>query len=127
MLAMCHRIETLLSTASGPMSFVVIVPGWTDDPAWIKLCASKYKRAMWLIACQDHGFCDGAQHQRQDSYRESPYDTGVFVLQNAAGAKRWPSADPQIERELREAMSRAIPTDMMKLRRLRDARGMGGP
>ena len=104
------------------MSFVVIVPGWADDPAWIELSSSRYKRHSWIVAASDHGYCDGAQHQRQDRYRESTYDTGVFVLQNPQGAARWPGG-PEVEAALREAMAQAVPTEMMKLRRLRDGRG----
>jgi phosphorylated CTD-interacting factor 1 len=47
-------------------------------------------RFKLIVAAEDHGFCDGASHQRKDPYRESPYDTAVFVLQTEAGAKKWP-------------------------------------
>ncbi len=33
-LAMVVHIHELLHDATGPMSFVVIVPGWDDDPCW---------------------------------------------------------------------------------------------
>lgn len=120
---MYAHIVSLLEVATGPMSFVVIVPGWEDDPAWIQLSHSKYKRQSWVIAASEHGYCDGAQHQRQDRYRESTYDTGVFILQNAAGSRKWPSGSHEIEVSIREAMAHAVPTEMMKLRRLRDGRG----
>jgi hypothetical protein len=42
----------------------------------VVLEGSPYKRAQYLIAEPDHGFCDGAQHQRQDRFRASPYDSG---------------------------------------------------
>lgn len=35
------------------------------------------------------GFCDGASHQRKDTYRQSPYDTVVFVIQTTKGAGKW--------------------------------------
>jgi phosphorylated CTD-interacting factor 1 len=122
MLAMFTHISSLLTASTGPMSYVVIVPGWEDDPAWIALSKSKFLRRRWIVAATDHGYCDGAQHQRQDRYRESPYDTGVFILQNDQGARRWPSG-PEVEAALRVAMAHAVPTAMMKLRRLRDGRG----
>jgi phosphorylated CTD-interacting factor 1 len=34
MLAMVVHIHKLLHDATGLMSFVVIVPGWDDDPSW---------------------------------------------------------------------------------------------
>jgi len=133
MAAMVMRIHSLLAAATGPMSFVVIVPGWLSDPAWVALTASIYKRAFYLVAAKDHGYCDGAQHQRQDRFRESTYDTGVFILQNRSGAAKWPTggaaakggSDVEVEAEIRVAMARAIPTEMMRLRRLRDGRGHG--
>jgi len=66
MSAMVDHMHELLRDATGPMSFVVIVPGWLEDPAWMALSASSFKRAFFLVAAADHGFCDGAQHQRQD-------------------------------------------------------------
>jgi hypothetical protein len=66
MSAMVTHMHELLRDATGPMSFVVIVPGWLDDPAWAALTASSFKCAFFLVAAADHGFCDGAQHQRQD-------------------------------------------------------------
>ena len=66
MSAMVDHMHELLRDATGPMSFVVIVPGWLEDPAWMALSASPFKRAFFLVAAADHGFCDGAQHQRQD-------------------------------------------------------------
>jgi len=35
------------------------------------------------------GFCDGASHQRKDTYRQSPYDTGVFIMQTTKAAGKW--------------------------------------
>jgi hypothetical protein len=49
--------------------------------AWGLLEGSAYKQLQAVVAAEDHGFCSGAQHQRKDRYYESPYDTGVFVLQ----------------------------------------------
>jgi hypothetical protein len=66
MSAMVTHMHELLRDATGPMSFVVIVPGWLDDPSWAALTASSFKCAFFLVAAADHGFCDGAQHQRQD-------------------------------------------------------------
>jgi hypothetical protein len=34
MSAMVVHIPELLHDATGPMSFVVILPGWDDDPSW---------------------------------------------------------------------------------------------
>ncbi len=57
----------------------------------------------------DHGFCDGAQHQRQDRFRESPFDTAIFILQNAAAAAVWPASDG-VRDELLKAMALGKPS-----------------
>jgi hypothetical protein len=91
MAAMVRHIEQLLvAPNAGPLSFVVIVPGWLEMEAWSLLQESKHKRLEMLVAAKDHGYCSGAQHQRKDRYLEAPYDTAVFVLQNEKGRKRWP-------------------------------------
>lgn len=36
------------------------------------------------------GFLDGASHQRRDPYRQSPWDTGFFVLQTSRASRKWP-------------------------------------
>ena len=73
------------------------------------MAASKFLRRQVLVAAADHGFCDGASHQRQDPYRKSPYDTVCFVLQTAKAARKWPVGDgAPFEAELRAA-PRAVP------------------
>ena len=105
-----------------PLSFTIIVPGWQEDEAFQRLLSSRYLRAFWLIPKEDHGFCDGAQHQRRDRYRESPYDTAVFVLQNDSGFARW-APNATIEAKLRCAFATGRPTEAAMRRRKRDGRG----
>ena len=68
--------------ADSPLTFVVFVPGWTEASAWRKLTASTHTRNLFVVAASDHGYLDGAAHQRKNAYRTSVYDTGVFVLQS---------------------------------------------
>ena len=42
----------------------------------------------------------GAQHQRRARYRPASFDTLVSVLQNAAGAERWPVRPAALEADL---------------------------
>jgi len=127
MSAMARRIDVLLDRARGkeaPLSFVVIIPGWKETEAWTLLHKSPHKRAFWLIAKDDHGFCDGAQHMRRDRFISSVFDTGVFVLQNDAAAATWP-ATPAVEQEFRATMADAVPTPSAVARRLNAGRGNG--
>ena len=108
-----------------PLSFVVIVPGWLEDEGYALMTSSKHKRAHWVIAQEDHGFCDGAQHQRRDRYRSSPYDTAVFILQNKKGALKFPIQTEEVDVEMliRQAFATGVPSDSAVARRKRDGRG----
>lgn len=129
MLAAVDHIEDLLRTSESQptgngLTFVIVVPGWLDDPAIIRLSQSSWKTAHYTIARIDHGFCDGAQHQRMDRYRESPFDTFIYILQNTSGATAFPTT-PQGEQALRRAMAQTVPSDSAKMRRLKAGRGFG--
>ena len=94
MTATATHIEALLSAAAAAtvgvhaLSFVVFLPGWQEGGGYQKLSASSFLRRRVLIAAADHGYCDGAAHQRQDPYRFSPYDTAVFVLQTDKASRK---------------------------------------
>ena len=72
---------------AGALSFVVVVPGWTEGAGWALLEGSPFLQFKLVVAAADHGFCDGASHQRKDPYHQSPYDTAVFVLQTDAASR----------------------------------------
>ena len=75
----------------------------------------------------------GAQHQRKDRFLEAPFDTGVFVIANESGKKKFITNQScsegdfvhKFETELRIAFRFAIPTDAEKNRRLIKGRGFG--
>ena len=113
--------EALLTASTQPLSFVVVVPGWTDSPAFQHLVRSPHLRGRLVIAAADHGFVDGAQHSRRDRHRASPYDTACFFLQNDQGFKTWPPA--RTKPALRDAMASGIPTPAEAARRLKAGRG----
>ena len=70
MLDMAIKFDALLAReGSGPLTFVVVVPGWLDDAGIRLLIASPFKRFQLTVPKDDHGFCDGAQHQRRDRYQ----------------------------------------------------------
>jgi hypothetical protein len=68
----------------------------------------------WLVPqhalrCCCAGYCDGASHQRQDVYRQSPYDSGVLVLQTSAAAAKWRVSE-RLERQLVDAFAACCPS-----------------
>ncbi|KAH8070886.1 voltage-gated potassium channel [Aureococcus anophagefferens] len=117
--AVDHARE-LLAAATKPLSFVFVVPGWTDSDAWARLSGSPFLRdGPLLVAADDHGYVDGAQHSRRDRHRASPYDTAFFFLQNDAGYAAWPPK--RTKPALRRAMASGKPTDAEARRRARAA------
>lgn len=120
--AMLVHVHKLFEAATGPLSFVVVVPAWEEASFHTNLSQSAQLRRKIVIAKEDHGFCDGASHQRQDRYQDSPYDTILFILQNKTGARKWPCTDA-IEQRLRSGFATGKPTEAMRLRHARDGRG----
>ncbi|CAM9219071.1 unnamed protein product, partial [Phaeothamnion confervicola] len=99
------HIEALLAAAkASPLSFVVVVPAWEATPGWRRLAGSRFVRRHVRLAQKDHGFCEGKQQLRAARYRVASFDTSVLVLQNAAGAARWPCTDKACA-ELRTAFA----------------------
>jgi len=122
MLKMVLHIELLFSNANGRLSFIVVVPGWEECEAFQRLSASSFTQKVVPIAQADHGFCDGASHQRRDRYRISPYDTFFFFLQNEKAEEKWPITDTAIL-ELKESMANGVPSPSMQARHDKSGRG----
>ena len=104
-------------TNDTPLSFVVFVPGWTDEKAWSSLTGSRFLKNSFVVAAADHGYCDGAAHQRKASFRSSTYDTGVFALcsrkaeATIAGKRFVANNGASFEADVREALAGALMSD----------------
>jgi hypothetical protein len=114
--------QSIAASPTPPLSFTIIVPAWLEDTSYIKLLNSKFLKKHILISVKDHGFCDGAQHQRRDRYRASPYDTSVFILQNDAGQRKY-NIENSLENNIRHAFSSGVPSEAMVERRAKAGRG----
>ena len=115
MTTMGQKIERLLGDKDrGALSFLVVVPAWG---AGIQFCRnlekSRHVRAATRVPAAEHAFCDGAQHTKRSTtdpeLRPSSWDTACILLQNEAGATRWPVNTAKLEasfgKALREASS----------------------
>ena len=126
MVAMVDQLDRIFGgddqRPTAPLSFAIILPAWLEDSSYQRLCAHEFLVKHFVISQRDHGFCDGAQHQRRDRYRASPYDTAFFLLQNAHGQSKWPSGR-EFERDLRQAFAAGVPTAAMVKRRKKRGRG----
>lgn len=111
MVQMVAHMEDLLSSATGPMSFAVVVPAWVDDSHWQLLVCSTFNRGYFTVPAAEHSYCDGGQHENSivEKFRPAPFDTAVFFLQNTAGSEKWPlSAESELK--LRNAFAEARPS-----------------
>jgi len=110
--AMLEHIEALLGDASrGPLSFLIVIPAWGAGVGTVKhMEKSRHCRASSRIEASSHGFCDGAQHLdgTRELYRPSSWDTAVSLLQNAAGAKRWPLSKEELDKTFGAAMKEVV-------------------
>ncbi|XRB24019.1 phosphorylated CTD-interacting factor 1 [Pseudoscourfieldia marina] len=118
--ARCVQLLDAAEDTGDPLAFCFVQPGWTERVAWTSLSKSAFLRLRVVVAAADHGFCDGTSHQRQDPFRTSPYDTGVFVLQTSAAATKWPVGEA-LEPELRAAFAQCLPSQAAAKRQGRAA------
>lgn len=49
--------------------FVVVIPTWDDADCWRSLQNSELCRHHLLLPAGEHGYCEGAQHNRCGSHR----------------------------------------------------------
>lgn len=98
-----HIIELLEQQSNeAPLSFIVVIPQWTDCRGWKQLTTCKNKRRLVTLRQRKHHYLEGAQHQKSHNERISTCDTSVIFVQNQAAAVLWPVTDDGVE-ELRQA------------------------
>ena len=97
MVGLQQHITHLLSHSNLPLSFIIIVPGWDDnDCESYKLSiSSPYLRQHVILSEKKHQYKSGAQHRIDDinRYKDANIRTFAFIMQNDAGAKKWPATD----------------------------------
>lgn len=102
------RLLSRAAAVSEPLTFVLVLPGWVDSLGYAAVAHSPHTRKQLVVAAVDHGFVDGAVHARPSSYRQSPFDTCVFVCQTEPAAAH--AADGQLLAELERALAACTPT-----------------
>jgi phosphorylated CTD-interacting factor 1 len=116
-------VETLLQSSKLPLSFVVCVPDWRTplQPAQQRMESSSFLRDHFVAEGKKHAYVVGHQHlpggerhptrghHSTGSYDRMfvlPFKTHVYILQNEAGAAKWPLT-PKILAEMQNALERA--------------------
>jgi hypothetical protein len=100
------RLLSRAAAASEALTFVLVLPGWLDSLGYAAVAQSPHTRNRLLVAAVDHGFVDGAVHVRPSAYRQSPFDTCIFVCQTDAAHE----ADGQLLAALERALAECTPT-----------------
>ncbi len=87
---------------SEPLSFFIFYPGWSDTPGFEVLKESRFLRKLKYLRKQDHTYLPGYQHLPNREGQAFTYaDSFIIVLQNDAGALKWPVDDAGMEELLK--------------------------
>ena len=74
--AMAAHMDDLLGAAgAGPLSFAVIIPHLPDQDGWRRAAGSPHCRRQLVLRAGEHGYFEGAQHDRINRYRVAVFDT----------------------------------------------------
>eukprot|EP01060_Flectonema_neradi_P006808 TRINITY_DN14660_c0_g1_i2.p1 TRINITY_DN14660_c0_g1~~TRINITY_DN14660_c0_g1_i2.p1 ORF type:complete len:400 (+),score=71.97 TRINITY_DN14660_c0_g1_i2:61-1200(+) len=88
-----EHIEKCLQNSDQPLSFFIVIPTWKEVRSWNIANKSAYLKLTFDIPASQHTFFDGAQHIRRSLHRQSSYASSIFILQNDAGAEKYPVAE----------------------------------
>jgi phosphorylated CTD-interacting factor 1 len=81
MVAMAIHIENLLNKTDDALSFVIIVPGWTDIPSYDVIKKSKFLKEEIVLQPYDHYYMEGFQHNMRRQEKKAQCKTFVFFMQ----------------------------------------------
>jgi len=90
MTILATKIETWLAASVQPLSFVVVLPGWADTPSYDIFTHSAHLRCHLFFDRGRHAYKEGFQHTLKHQYKTAECQTFMFILQNPAGADKWP-------------------------------------
>ena len=89
-----------MAASSEPLSFAVVIPVWEQSEGFGLLRACPYLRGEVRVPKEDHAWRD---NRAGGMARRVPVDTGIFFVQNDAGASKWPASEAALG-ALREAL-----------------------
>ena len=99
--AMRVHICQLLRNSSRPLSFCIVIPEWRENPTPViqnmDLNVEGFVRRMIVVPQAEHVYVDGFQHCLRESYFKPVHNTLVVIMQNNAGAVKWPATE-EVER-----------------------------
>eukprot|EP00760_Papus_ankaliazontas_P007619 PhM_4_TR13411/c0_g1_i1/m.81795/K17584/PCIF1; phosphorylated CTD-interacting factor 1 len=97
------HICSLLRNSSRPLSFCIVIPEWRTVPTPViqnmDANVEGFVRRMIVVPLDQHVYVDGFQHCLRDSYFKPVHNTLVVIMQNDAGAKKWPASE-EVEKRI---------------------------
>lgn len=97
------HIVRLLQNSTRPLSFCIIIPEWRQNPTPViqnmDTNEGGFVKRMIVVPLAEHVYVDGFQHCLRDSYFKPVHNTLCVVMQNEAGAKKWPCND-EVEKKI---------------------------
>ena len=95
----CDELLTAAEAAHSSLTLVLII-GATEptlhQPCVARLTASCFLRGRLVVGVGEHVYVCGRQHMKPAAATFRACDTGVFILQTTAAAKRWPARDSKL-------------------------------
>jgi len=103
MIKASHRVNQFIKSATGPMTWVCLVPDWNDPPAeFLSVYGnSPYLRKKILIDGNSYAYIRGDQETKVETsefFFIAPFSNWVFLLQNDEAAKTLVIDDAVVER-----------------------------
>lgn len=104
-MARLQQVLTCMLTWPVPVTFVVVLPTWSDDACHLWLESSAHTKVHLVLLAGEHEYMDGRQHAslaRRDRRYVAGFSTSCFVVQNELGSLRC-ALDEGKRRRLRES------------------------
>lgn len=99
--SMATHMFQLLRKSTDPLSFLIVVPNWTDppSPALTRLNNSPFLRYSTIVPENKHTYVDGFQHlpHKKSLVYIAVHSSRIFIIQNDAGYKKWTPTKTKLE------------------------------
>jgi len=105
MVVMANKINGWLSASDDPLSFVVVVPGWIGGESFTTLSESTHRRCCLSFDKGCHVYKEGFQYRLDRQHTIPEFLSFIFVLQNEAGAHKWPVGNDALHARIRTAFA----------------------
>lgn len=103
-----HESVKLVMELPVAVTFVVVVPTWTDTGFYAWMQHSSYTQMHLVLCAGEHEYVDGRQHVDTTRWRKrhvAPFSSSVFILQNKQSSAETP-IDDEVRRRVLVSFAR---------------------